>query len=104
MAANTAPGWFAVCDVRLLPPPPCGLSFGIADLMLLQGWAEAQSLQMTVQLDHAVDEEEYEGFCQGSRQQSGQRDPALGIGSALTGGSDENAVYQVRITGCHGAT
>jgi hypothetical protein len=36
------------------------VSFGIADLMLLQGWAEAQSLQMSVQLDHAVDEEEYE--------------------------------------------
>jgi hypothetical protein len=51
---------FAVSDVRLLPPPPCGLSFGIADLVLLQGWAEAQSLQMRVQLDPAVNEEEYE--------------------------------------------
>jgi hypothetical protein len=49
-----------VPDVHLLPPPPFGLSFGIADLVLLQGWAEAQSLQMAVQLDHGVDGEEYE--------------------------------------------
>jgi hypothetical protein len=37
-----------------------GLSFSIAELLLVAAWAEAQGLQMRVQLDHASDSEEYE--------------------------------------------
>jgi hypothetical protein len=39
---------------------PKGLSFEIADLMLLQGWADFHSMQMVVELDHCVEGEEYE--------------------------------------------
>ncbi len=39
---------------------PLGLSFEIADLMLLQGWAEFHDVQMVVELDHCVEGEEYE--------------------------------------------
>ena len=42
------------------PKAPTGLAFEIADLMLLQGWAEFHEIQMTVELDHSVEGEEYE--------------------------------------------
>ena len=47
-------------DIRLLPPLPCGLSFSIAELILLTSWAEAKSLRMAVRLDHGIEGEEYE--------------------------------------------
>jgi hypothetical protein len=37
-----------------------GLSFSIAELMLVEAWAEAQGLQMRVRLDHGSEAEEYE--------------------------------------------
>jgi len=37
-----------------------GLSFSIADLVLITGWSEAHGLQMDVQLDHGSETEEYE--------------------------------------------
>jgi hypothetical protein len=39
---------------------PIGFAFEIADLMLLQGWADFHSVQMVVELDHFVEGEEYE--------------------------------------------
>ena len=39
---------------------PTGLSFEIADLVLLQGWADFHGMQMTVELDHCVEGDEYE--------------------------------------------
>lgn len=38
----------------------CGLSFSIADLLLLRSWAEANNLRMVVRQDHGVEMEEYE--------------------------------------------
>jgi hypothetical protein len=37
-----------------------GLSFGIADLMLVQAWSEAQRMRMVVRLDHGTMTEDYE--------------------------------------------
>jgi hypothetical protein len=45
---------------RLMPRSLRGLSFSIADLVLLRSWAEAQDLRMTIHLDHGVEGEEYE--------------------------------------------
>jgi hypothetical protein len=45
---------------QMTPNAPMGLSFDIADLMLLQGWAEFHEVQMVVELDHWVEGEEYE--------------------------------------------
>jgi hypothetical protein len=45
---------------RLMPRSLRGLSFRIADLVLLRSWAEAQGLSMTIHLDHGVEGEEYE--------------------------------------------
>lgn len=42
------------------PNAPTGLAFETADLMLLQGWADFHDIQMTVELDHCVEGEEYE--------------------------------------------
>ena len=42
------------------PNAPTGLAFEIADLMLLQGWADFHGVQMVVELDHCVEGEEYE--------------------------------------------
>ncbi len=42
------------------PNTPTGLAFEIADLMLLQGWADFHDVQMVVELDHCVEGEEYE--------------------------------------------
>jgi hypothetical protein len=46
--------------LRITPVPPTGLSFDIADLILLQGWAEFHDLRMVVELDHWVEGDEYE--------------------------------------------
>jgi hypothetical protein len=50
-----------------------GLSFRISDLLLVGAWSEAQSMWMTVRLDHGTEVEDYEevlalhavdtGFC-----------------------------------------
>ena len=45
---------------QLSPNVPTGLAFEIPDLMLLQGWADFHSVQMTVELDHCVEGDEYE--------------------------------------------
>jgi hypothetical protein len=45
---------------KLIPSAPTGLAFEIADLMMLQGWAEFHDVQMVVELDHCVEGEEYE--------------------------------------------
>ena len=45
---------------RISPNVPTGLAFEIADLMLLQGWADFHDVQMVVELDHCVEGEEYE--------------------------------------------
>ena len=48
-------------DMPLVTPNvPMGLAFEIADLMLLQGWAEFHNVHMVVELDHCVEGEEYE--------------------------------------------
>jgi hypothetical protein len=39
---------------------PKGLSFEIADLILIQSWAAFHNLHMSVRLDHGTDDEEYE--------------------------------------------
>jgi hypothetical protein len=46
-----------VVDASRLPK---GLSFEIADLILIQGWAAFHNLHMSVRLDHGTDDEEYE--------------------------------------------
>ena len=45
---------------QISPNAPTGLAFEIADLMLLQGWANFHEVQMTVELDHCVEGDEYE--------------------------------------------
>jgi hypothetical protein len=45
---------------KLTPRVPTGFAFEIADLMLLQGWAEFHDVQVVVELDHCVEGEEYE--------------------------------------------
>jgi hypothetical protein len=37
-----------------------GLSFGVAELLLVSSWSEANGLRMVVRLDHGSDAEEYE--------------------------------------------
>ncbi len=37
-----------------------GLCFGIAELILIESWSEANGLRMVVRLDHGSDTEEYE--------------------------------------------
>ena len=46
--------------LRTTPTPPTGFSFDIADLILLQGWADFHDVRMVVELDHWVEGEEYE--------------------------------------------
>jgi len=45
---------------QITPNMPIGFAFEIADLMLLQGWADFHDMQMVVELDHCVEGEEYE--------------------------------------------
>ena len=42
------------------PNLPTGLAFEVADLVLLQGWAEFHDVEMVVELDHCIEGEEYE--------------------------------------------
>jgi hypothetical protein len=46
------------------PPPlgalPKGLAFEIADLVMVQGWAEYHDLRMVVELDYCSEGDEYE--------------------------------------------
>ena len=42
------------------PAVPAGLSFEVADLILLQSWAEFHDLRMVVELDHRGADGEYE--------------------------------------------
>jgi hypothetical protein len=37
-----------------------GLSFGIADLLLIGAWSSARGMEMVVRLDHGSETEEYE--------------------------------------------
>jgi hypothetical protein len=37
-----------------------GLSFSVAELILIRSWSEANALRMVVRLDHGSDTEEYE--------------------------------------------
>ncbi len=45
---------------KTCPNAPTGLAFEIPELMLLQGWADFHDIQMTVELDHCVEGDEYE--------------------------------------------
>jgi len=45
---------------QITPNLPIVFAFEIADLMLLQGWADFHDMQMVVELDHCVEGEEYE--------------------------------------------
>lgn len=54
----------------LLLSAPCGLSFSIADLILVKGWADAQSLRLTIHLDHGIEGEEYEEVLAFSKRES----------------------------------
>jgi hypothetical protein len=47
-------------NVQIYSTGLVGLSFSIAELTLVAGWAEAQGLQMRVRLDHGTETEEYE--------------------------------------------
>jgi hypothetical protein len=47
-------------NVRRFPPHMRGLSFSIAELILIGGWAEARGLVMVVRLDLATQTDEYE--------------------------------------------
>ena len=46
--------------LRITPKLPIGLAFDIADLMFLEGWSETHNIRMVVELDHCVEDEEYE--------------------------------------------
>lgn len=46
--------------VQLPAKVPEGLSFTIAELILIKGWSEARSIRMVVRLDHGSDLEDYE--------------------------------------------
>jgi len=44
----------------LLTVLPRGLSFELADLVMVQGWSEYHDLRMVVELDYSAEGEEYE--------------------------------------------
>ena len=46
--------------VQLPPKALKGLSFSVAELVLVHSWSEANGLRMVVRLDHGSDAEEYE--------------------------------------------
>ncbi|HBK04910.1 MAG TPA: hypothetical protein DDZ81_03490 [Acetobacteraceae bacterium] len=46
--------------IRLPSKSVKGLSFSIAELILIRSWAEANALRMVVRLDHGSETEEYE--------------------------------------------
>ncbi len=45
---------------KILPTPPAGLAFEIDDLELLLDWAKTRGVQLQVEIDHYVENEEYE--------------------------------------------
>ena len=47
-------------EMLLVPKPPIGLAFEIADLILLQGWAEFHNVRVVVELDNCVQDDVYE--------------------------------------------
>ena len=47
-------------EMLLVPKPPIGLAFEIADLIILQGWAEFHNVRMVVELDNCVQDDVYE--------------------------------------------
>jgi hypothetical protein len=47
-------------NVQIYTTGMVGLSFSIAELTLVEAWAEAHGLQMVVRLDHGSETEEYE--------------------------------------------
>ena len=47
-------------QTRLQNSIPTGLAFELADLVLVQGWAEYHDLRMVIELDYLADGEEYE--------------------------------------------
>jgi hypothetical protein len=47
-------------NVQIYSTGLVGLSFSIAELTLVEAWAEAQGLRMVVRLDHGSETEEYE--------------------------------------------
>ena len=46
--------------LHITPKPPIGLAFEIADLLIMQGWAQFHGVRLVVELDHWVEGEEYE--------------------------------------------
>ena len=44
----------------LLTAPPKGLSFELADLVMVQGWSEYHDMRMVVELDYSAEGDEYE--------------------------------------------
>lgn len=44
----------------LLTALPMGLSFDLADLVMVQGWSEFHDMRMVVELDYSTEGEEYE--------------------------------------------
>jgi hypothetical protein len=46
--------------IQLVAKAPKGLSFSIAELILIESWSESNGLRMVVRLDHGSDAEEYE--------------------------------------------
>jgi hypothetical protein len=44
----------------LLTALPMGISFELADLVMVQGWSEYHDLRMVVELDYSAEGEEYE--------------------------------------------
>jgi hypothetical protein len=44
----------------LLTALPMGLSFELADLVMVQGWSEYHDLRMVVELDYSAEGDEYE--------------------------------------------
>jgi len=44
----------------LLTALPMGISFELADLVMVQGWSEFHDLRMVVELDYSAEGEEYE--------------------------------------------
>jgi len=46
--------------IPMLTKAPKGLSFSVAELVLIESWSESNGLRMVVRLDHGSDAEEYE--------------------------------------------
>ena len=61
--------------LRITPKLPIGLAFDIADLMFLEGWSETHNIRMVVELDHCVEDEEYDplALCQRYRRAATDR-------------------------------